>query len=50
MPMPTPNMPMHVKKAMSAGAGGTGMSSQTIAWMSTAMPASDATLAAIVCM
>ena len=50
MPMPTPNMPMQPKKSIRAGAGGIGILSQTMAWMSTAMPASEATLAAMVCM
>ena len=50
MPTPTPNMPMHPKYSTSCQAGGIGIPSQIIAWMSTPMPAIDATDAAIVCM
>ena len=50
MPTPMPNMPMQPKYSTSFHAGGIGIPSQIIAWMSTPRPAIDATDAAIVWM
>ncbi len=50
MPTPMPNMPMQPKYSTSFQDAGSGIPSQTIAWISTHMPAIDATDAASVWM
>ena len=50
MPTPTPNIPTQKKNSISFHGAGRGIPNQTIAWMSTHIPDSDATEAARVCM
>ena len=50
MPTPIPNMPTQPKYTASRQAGGIGTPSQTMAWISTHIPAMEATDAAIVWM